>query len=121
MDWTIKQRYRTAVDVVAHGLATAGRTPTEKAKQEHHATASGRNPWNGAGISARTAPAHQNCLGGCSMADDPEHPRHAGHATGCGSHGPRRCGGRYWSSRFRASLVVNTSWTAAIARKGWTR
>jgi hypothetical protein len=121
MDWELKKRYRAAVDTVAHGLAQAGPTPTERAEREHHVTTSGRTPWNGAGISTRTAPAHQDCAGGCSVADDPEHPRHAGHSHGCGTHSPRHCGGRMWASRYRASLVSRTDTTDRIAHKGWTR
>lgn len=121
MDWKQKQRYRAAVDTVAHGLAESGPTPTERAEREHHAITSGRTPWNGSGISTRTAPAHQDCAGGCAVADDADHPRHAGHATGCGSHSRRRCGGRFWSSRYGANLVSRTDTTDRLARKGWTK
>lgn len=120
MNWNHKKRYRAAVEAVANGLA-GSLTPSERAEAEHQATMTSRTPWNGAGISERTRAPHLYCVGGCAVADDPEHPRHAGHQHGCGTHSRRRCGGRYWAGRYGASLVMNTTWTAAIAKKGWTR
>lgn len=54
MDWSQKQRYRTAVRSVANGLA-GGSTSTEMAEAEHVAVLTRRTPWSGPGIGVRTS------------------------------------------------------------------
>lgn len=89
-------------------------SPTQRAAQD---TAVAKRPRHDRRIALgsphqRTRKAHQMCGGGCGHAGE---LGHEGCATGCGTHNPRKCGGRNWANKLPLSQFAKSDATLRIA------
>jgi hypothetical protein len=106
-------------------IKQAGWSPTAKAEAAHKLALRKRPLENLARGNQHqmTRKTHQYCAGGCGyqnidpgLASFPAYiqEEHGECACGCGTHNPRKCGGRYWANRYSLSLVVKSDATHRI-------